>query len=233
MLLQIAGLAGEPGLVHAFSTLAMGSMRYTGPGAGALTPERELLLRSAGLEAPRLTVAGAVHGVAVVRVDAPAGVLRGADGLVTDRPGLPLLATFADCYAVLLYDPVRPALALAHAGWRGTAAGIACRAVRALGQEYGSRPEDLLAGLGPGICCRCYEVGQEVAARFDGELLTATAGGRYRLDLAEANQRQLELAGVRPERIHRHGGCTRESAVLPSHRRLADGARFACVVAIR
>jgi hypothetical protein len=232
-LLRIPALYAEPGLVHGFSTLSMGSMRLPAPGADPLTPARLAFAAALGLDGARLTVAGAVHGVEVARVDEPLGAVRGHDAVITDRPGLPLLATFADCYPVLLFDPTRRCLALAHAGWRGTAAGMAGRAVEALAREYGSRPADLVAGVGPGVCGRCYEVGEEVAERFDPAFISPSAAGRHLLDLAAANRAQLEAAGVRPERVHVHGACTRESDVLPSHRREPDGNRFACIVAIR
>ncbi len=119
-----------------------------------------------------------------------------------------------------------------HAGWRGTAAAVAVRAVETLVREYGSRPADLVAGIGPGICGCCYEVGEEVAERFDAAHLRPSAAGRRLLDLAAANRAQLEQAGVPAERVHVHGACTRESPALPSHRRSPDGQRFACLAAI-
>jgi polyphenol oxidase len=233
--LRIPGLEAVPGLVHGFSTRALGTMRSPVPGAGPLTPARRSFAAALGLDGAPITVAGAVHGAGVARVDGPAGVVRGRDALVTDRPGLPLLATFADCYPVLLFDPGRPALALVHAGWRGTAAGIVALAVQAMASEYGSVAAGLLAGIGPGICGPCYEVGEEVARRFDQAFVRPSpcGDGRRLLDLAAANRAQLAAAGVPAERIHVHGACTRESAVLPSHRRSPDGARFACIAAIR
>jgi polyphenol oxidase len=229
--LSIPALAGEAGLAHGFSTLALGSMR--GDADGALeTPARQTFARALGLDGLPLTVAGAVHGDRVARVDRPLGVVEGADGLVTDRPGVPLLATFADCYPVLLLDARRRCLALAHAGWRGTAAGIAARAVEALSREYGSRPEDLVAGIGPGICGSCYEVGEEVAQRFSGDVFRPGRSGRFLLDLAEANRQALVAAGMRPDRVHLHGACTLETPELPSHRRSPDGARFACLACL-
>jgi YfiH family protein len=231
--LSIAALAAEPGLVHGFSTLALGSMRGPGPGASTITPPRRTFAAALGLDAGRLTVAGAVHGAQVARVDEPAGVVHGCDALVTDRPGVPLLATFADCCPVLLYDPVRGALALAHAGWRGTAVGVAAQAVEALRREYGSRPGDLVAGIGPAICGGCYEVGEDVAARFQPALARRSPGGRFRLDLPAANRAQLEAAGLTAGRVHVHGACTRENSELPSHRRSPDGTRFACLAALR
>jgi len=233
-ILTIPGLAAQPGLVHGFSTLALGSMRGPAPDGTPLTPERRVFAETLGLDPARLTASGAVHGAAVARVDGPAGVVRGHDALVTDRPGLPLLATYADCCPVLLFDPGRRALALVHAGWRGTAAGVARAAVDALVRDYGCRPADLVAGLGPGICGACYEVGEEVAAAFEPECLRPSANpGRRLLDLPAANRRQLESAGVPAGRIEVHGACTRERADLPSHRRAPDGARFACLAAIR
>jgi polyphenol oxidase len=231
--LRITALAAEPGLVHGFSTAALGSMRAPGSGADHRTPERRAFAAALGLDAERLTVAGAVHGAEVGRVDEPAGVARGRDALVTDRPGIPLLATFADCYPVLLYDPAARAVALVHAGWRGTAAGIAARAVEAMASAYGSAPAGLVAGVGPGICGACYEVGDEVAERFEPTHLRPSPAGRHLLDLAAANRAQLEAAGLCPSRIHLHGACTRETAALPSHRRSPDGTRFACLAAIR
>jgi YfiH family protein len=232
-LLRIPGLEAEAGLLHAFSTLALGSMRQPVPDGDPLTPERRAFAAALGLDGGRLTVAGAVHGTAVRRVDEPAGAVRGCDALVTDRPDVPLLATFADCYPILLYDPGRRALALVHAGWRGTAGGIAAEAVEALAREYGCRPGDLVGGVGPGICGACYEVGEEVAERFAPAWTAPSPAGRRLLDLAAANRDQLIAAGVPADRIHVHGACTRESAELPSHRRAPDGLRFACIAAIR
>jgi YfiH family protein len=197
-----------------------------------LTPARLTFAQRLGLDGDLLTVAGAVHGVQVARVDTPQGAVEGVDCLVTDRPGLPLLATYADCYPLLVYDPRLHAVGLAHAGWRGTAAGIAGALVAALEREYGSRPADLRAGVGPGICGGCYQVGGEVAARFNG-FARPDQEGRFRLDLAAANRAQLEGAGIPAQRVHVHGACTFESADLPSHRRRPDGARFACLVALR
>lgn len=231
-LITIPDLAGEGGLVHGFSTLAMGSMRRSE--AELLTPARRRFAARLGLDGEYISVAGAVHGAKVARVDAPRGAVEGVDGLITDKPGLPLLATFADCYPIVLYDPTRHVAGLVHAGWRGTAAGVTREAVGALEREFGSRPEELVAGIGPGICGDCYEVGEDVAAQFDPAVARPGArAGKVLLDLAEANRRQLVAAGVPAERIHSSGICTLETPELPSHRRQPDGTRFAAIVALR
>src|SRR5207249_327898 len=113
------------------------------------------------------------HGAAVARVDEPMDVIQGVDALVTDRKEMLLFATFADCYPIVLWDPERSCAALVHAGWRGTVAGVAGAAVKALVAQYGSKPAHIRAGIGPGICGRCYEVGGEVAERFDGRFVKA------------------------------------------------------------
>ena len=229
-LLAIPGLAGSPRLVHGFSTAAFGSMR--GEGTLALTPPRAAFAAALGIPAERLTVVGAVHGDQVRRVDEPSGVVAGCDGLVTDRPQIPLLATFADCYPVLLLDPGRPALALVHSGWRGAAAGVVGAAVARLRREFDSRPGELIAGLGPGICGRCYEVGEEVAAVFPEEHVTPTGEGRFLLDLRSVLRAQLLAAGVPARQVHDLPLCTKETPELASHRRSPDGARFACLAAL-
>lgn len=158
------------------------------------------------------------------------------DGLVTDVPGLTLVTVHADCPPVYLVDPVRRAIGLVHAGWRGTAAGIAPKAVRILREQYGSLPEDVLALVGPGICRKCYEVAGECAETFarlfSGEererVLSSPhegADGRmhWQLDLAEANRLLLLSAGVRPEHIHTSGVCTHcNSDFLFSHRTMGE-----------
>jgi YfiH family protein len=145
---------------------------------------------------------------------------------------LPLLATFADCYPVLLVDPVRPALALVHAGWRGAAAGVVDETLARLRREYGCRSADLVAGVGPGICGGCYEVGEEVAAAFPGEHVVPKAAGRFLLDLRSVLHGQLLSGGVPAGQIHDLDLCTKETPELPSHRRSPDGARFACLAAL-
>jgi YfiH family protein len=173
---------------------------------------------------------GAVHGSAVARVDEPKDVVQGVDGLITNSKGVALFATYADCYPIVFWDPVTRSVGLAHAGWRGTVAGVAKAAVKAMHDEFGSAPENIRAGIGPGICGRCYEVGSEVALQFDARFLTPS-GDRFLLDLAAANSDQLEESGV--TEVHVLGLCTKETDFLPSHRRTPDGTRFGAIAALR
>ena len=228
--LSIPELASD-GLVHGFSTLELGSVGLThAKDPDAVRESRRRFAQTLGLDPASITVAGAVHGNTVVRVDDRAESVEGADALISDRPGIALFATYADCYPIVLWDPEHRAIGLVHAGWRGTEAGVARAAVESMAKEFGTSPADVRAAIGPGICGRCYEVGAEVAQRFDPRFFQQS-GERYLLDLAAANRAQLQEAGVGA--IHALDLCTKETDYLPSHRRDHDGARFGAIVALR
>ncbi len=88
------------------------------------------------------------------------------DGLVTDVPGLVLTTFYADCVPLFFLDPVRRAVGLSHSGWRGTVNDIAGATVRTMQEQYGTKPEDVLAAIGPSICQDCYEVSEDVVEEF-------------------------------------------------------------------
>jgi polyphenol oxidase len=231
-LLTIASLETEPGLVHGFSTTSLGSMGLThAPDPEAVMASRRQFARTLGIAAEPLTVAGAVHGNGVARVDEHMDVVKGVDALITDRRGVALFATFADCYPIVMWDPEHRCAALAHAGWRGTVARVGPAALKAMRDEYATNPAQVKAGIGPGICGRCYEVGEEVASQFDAQFVRRGDGDRFLVDLAAANRAQLEAEGV--TQVEVMGLCTKETNYLPSHRRNPDGTRFGGIVAIR
>ena len=227
--LHVPELADEPGLVHGFSTLALGSVGLKhAPDAAPVLAARSAFAGVLGLDGAELTTVGSVHGAAVARVDEPVDSVDDVDALITDRSGVVLFATYADCYPIVLWDPEKRVAGLVHAGWRGTHAGVARAAVSFMRDEYGCR--HIRAGIGPGICGRCYEVGEEVASQFDARFVKPS-GDRFLLDLAAANCAQLEDAGVEP--VYDIGICTKESYLFPSHRRHPDGKRFGAIVGIR
>jgi purine-nucleoside/S-methyl-5'-thioadenosine phosphorylase / adenosine deaminase len=127
----------------------------------------------------------------------------GCDALITDQAGVPLLLRFADCVPVLIYDPAHHAMALVHSGWRGTVLGAPRAAVDSMVKEFGSRPADMVAAIGPSIGPCCYEVGHEVIEAIQNAfspaapLLSRTAADRRHLDLWSANWRWLSASGVR------------------------------------
>ncbi len=155
----------------------------------------------------RLLLLKQVHGAAVTV--APWSGTPEADAAIAETPGLLLGIETADCLPVLIVDPHRRTVAAAHAGWRGSALGVASQVVRAL-VARGSKPADLLAALGPGIGPCCYEVGPELIEAFGGggDAFFRPAPPKLYLDVRAANRHQLLSAGLLAERILSLDHCT-------------------------
>jgi YfiH family protein len=183
---------------------------------------RELFFGGLGIGLRELAIPRQVHGSLLLRVRA-AGSFAGTDGLVTDAPRVFLCVTVADCVPILLCDPRVPAVGVVHAGWRGTTSGILAAAVRRMQEEFGTNPATLLAFVGPAAGACCYEVGPDVAARFDAQFLHRR-GEHALVDLKSANRTQLLETGLQPAHIEVNPSCTiHESAHFHSYRR--DGNR--------
>jgi len=216
-ILTVPRLEKIPGLVHGFGR------------------------RDFGLAGLRRVAAG--HRAEVVLLDqihsdfvrviskAPSAKLSG-DALATGTAGLILAVKTADCLPILIADGQGRAVAAVHAGWRGTARGIAGWAALTLVQEFGLNPAGLIAALGPSIGASCYEVGEDVRREFidagSGEEFFRPRPGRpgkYLLDLAAANAAHLEAAGVRRANIIRDGRCTHCRPEFHSYRRDRDARR--------
>ena len=155
----------------------------------------------------------------------PAVTFGATDAVMTDVPGVLLSTVHADCIPVWFYDPVHRAVAVAHAGWKGTLAGIAAKTVQAMAEAYGTRPEDLQTAVGPGISLCCFQVGNEVYEQFAAAWPYAaeyrqedTEPGKCKLDLKGLNKRQLADLGVRHIEVSPH--CTYcEPELFCSYRR--------------
>jgi YfiH family protein len=129
------------------------------------------------------------------------------DALISDRAGILVGVKTADCVPILLVDPSVPVVAAIHAGWRGSAENIVAAVVHELTVGWNTRPENLRAAIGPSIGVCCYEVGPEVARRFDTwDPKMRQIEGPVHLDLPTINQAQLRNAGVSD--IWKSGECT-------------------------
>jgi len=231
---------------HGFSTRAGGvsPAPYDSLNLGArwfdqpanVEENRRRLLRAFGVAGP-LYVARQVHGagVAIVRAgDDPAAISRmEADALITNAPGVTLGVFVADCIPAVIVDSRSGAVAAAHAGWRGTVAGVLPAAARTMAAEFGARPGDLRVALGPAIGPCCFEVGAEVVEAFQAALGAAAAGvvapsprgvaGKWHVDLKAANVLLLERAGVPREAVDAGPECTcHDGARFYSYRRDRD-----------
>jgi YfiH family protein len=241
-------------LVHGFSTRSGGKTTVYRPGKTDLnlgftasddpnhvTENRGLFVKAAtgGKEILGMVTLRQIHSSLIRRVTAEEiPLLLKGDGLMTDQPGVLLGIQTADCIPVLVADRKKRAVAAFHAGWRGTLARIVENGVGRMGVEFGSKPENLIASIGPGIGQCCYSVGDEVREQFESQFpyapelfhevydsdpikekypllfLTARAPGHsdlgpaLHLDLVEANRRQLLAAGLKKGSIFVTGQCT-------------------------
>ena len=256
--MQFEALSAFPRVTHAVFTRRRGfsSGSFAGlNGSGATGDDRATVRRNlravADVTGLPLVWARPVHGTRAFFIDrdfaegAPEDAasfqrlhdrLRkiGADAMVTDVPGIALCWSFGDCAPVLLYDPLHEAIALIHSGWRGAAGGIVPRTIAGMGERYGTRPGDLIAGIGPAIGSCCYEVQENVLDAFRSQadplvrdtavIVTRTLPGetqpRHFLDVRVSTAQQALAAGIRPEHLDDMGICTGcRTDLFYSHRR--------------
>jgi hypothetical protein len=222
--------AVRPFADHLFTTRgwALGS-------AGAVSDEAwEPVAAALGVDSTRLIRLHQVHGASVI-------VHRAgdrqqpfpppdADIVIADDSGSALAIQTADCVPLLIADRATGAVAAAHAGWRGLAAGVPRETVAAMAREFASAPAHLVAAIGPSISAERYEVGEDVRARFLASGWPPVQVERWFRPAARADHwlfdgwrsvlDQLELAGVRAVNIHASGLCTaRYPELLCSYRR--------------
>jgi len=228
------------GVRHAFTTRHRGSFAgVSAPGGPFRSDVRHPALEALGIEGAAVRFAWQVHGTTcLVADDAAPGLVGTGDALITTTRGSPLAVFTADCLPVVVVDPERRTLAVAHAGWRGTVSGVLGRLVGFLAARFGARPEHLRAGIGPSIGPCCYEVDEPVV----GPLQTAFPGdwprwarpkglagpGKWSLDLWQANTDQLTAAGVRPDAVVNARLCTAcHRDLFFSYRKEGPGLRLA------
>lgn len=183
-----------------------------------------------------------VHGNDAVIVNGPIPGRRWvalADGMVTAQPGTPLVMRYADCTPILLYDPVKSVIGMAHAGWRGTVKGVGGSVVQVMVDAFGCDVGDIRAGIGPSIGPNRYQVGEEVVeavvgyfGAVDGLIARDPADGTAYLDLWQANALDLRRAGV--QHIEIAGICTAtRTDEFHSHRaEKGKTGRFAAVMSL-
>ncbi len=225
-----------PWLINAFSTREGGvstgmyeSMNLTftrGDDPDKVRENFRLFGESIGVSIEQMVYSDQQHTTNVMEVTSKhhgMGILRDRDfsdidGIMTDEPGVCLVTSYADCVPLYFVDPVNRAIAASHSGWRGTVGNICRKTVDEMNRLYGSKPEDIIACIGPSICADCYEVGSDVADVFI-EKYGEDAGtvvlphkenipGKYQLDLTRANVINMERAGIRPEHLSVPDLCT-------------------------
>ncbi|MBQ5348576.1 MAG: peptidoglycan editing factor PgeF [Phascolarctobacterium sp.] len=212
---------GESDIVAGTLNLAL----HVGDDVEKVLRNRKIFAEAIGVDASRFTTCQQVHGSKVVRVTEEligsgakdfVNTIADTDALITDIPDVPLLLFYADCVPVLLADVETGAIGLAHAGWRGTVANIGAKTLAAMVEAFGTKPENVLAAIGPSIGACCYEVDDFVRDQASGyeEFFAAKGGGKYQLDLWGMNVKQLVEAGVPQDNISVAGVCTNDNVDL-------------------
>lgn len=249
--LVFPGLDETEAVIHGFSTRMGGvsegmfsSMNLSfarGDEEGRVRENFARLGRAMGFDCRNLVFSDQTHtsNVRVVtEADRGKGFVRekdyrDVDGLVTNVPGLVLATFYADCVPLFLVDPVHRAVGLSHSGWKGTVGKIGKRTVELMKEQYGTRPEDLTAAIGPSICQDCYEVSEDVIGQFQEafeetywkEIFYEKPDGKYQLNLWRANELIFREAGLLPERILTTDLCTCCNAKLLFSHRASKGKR--------
>lgn len=229
------GTAGTGASRSSYAWANLGS--HVGDDPAAVVTNRSALAAELGVAPGHLALMHPDHGRGVaVRATGtgvePGSEVRDVDALVTDRPGVALVALAADCVPVLLADPGAVVVSAVHSGWRGVALDVVGAALDAMA-GLGARPERVVAHLGPAICGRCYAVPADRAEQVGAvrpEAVTRAGDGQPALDLRAGIAARLREAGAE---VHMVGGCTAESGAWYSHRRDGRTGRQAGAIVIR
>ena len=170
--------------------------KNTGDAPEHVAENRRRFCAALGFEPQQLAWSRQVHGDQVRLVEAPGGA-EGFDALVTQRSGIVLAVSVADCTPILVFDAKNGAVAAIHAGWRGTVAGIVLKTLERMAAAFGTRPADCFAYVGTCIDECSFEVGDEVAAEFgDAFKRYDPDRAKFLIDLKKANAAQLQDFGI-------------------------------------
>lgn len=208
-------LPEQVNLIIAFSTRRHGNMSlYHGDTSEALDNRRSFL-SSLGIDYRDLVCARQIHGANIRYVtekdkgsgaNAYGGSLADVDGLITDKKNIPIAVFTADCLSVFIYDPKTPSIGMVHSGWRSSKENIVPKTIKLMQDKFNVDPKNLYAGFGSSIRGCCYEVSKEFKAYFPEDLIEKE--GKFHLDLASVNKRQLINAGLKKENIFPPQVCT-------------------------
>lgn len=210
-----AGVFSGRGLSWGFSRAPDGNMSLLYADTRGSLDNRRSFLSGLDIDYRDLVCARQVHAGRVAYIKEgqkssgalnPESALADTDALITDAKGVPLAVFTADCLAVFLYAPEIPAIGLAHAGWRGTQAGIASKTAALMLREFNLKPDKLSVFFGPAIRSCCYEVGEEFCGFFDAGI--TKRNGRYYFDLVAQNIKQLLGAGIAGASVYDCALCT-------------------------
>ncbi len=188
-----------------------------GDNPDAVRQNYELLANDIGFDVSRIVCARQQHtdnirivteadcGKGVIVVDSD---ICDTDGLITNISDIPLVVFTADCVPLLFCDPVNRVVAATHAGWRGTAQKIGKKTVQLMKSEFGCKPQNIIAAIGPSIGACCFEVDRDTAENFDKKYNIPKLNGKFHVDLWAVNKDDMIDEGINPENIYVSDECT-------------------------
>ncbi|NBI29432.1 peptidoglycan editing factor PgeF [Chengkuizengella marina] len=194
---------------------------------------RKMIAEAIGFSFDTVTCSNQVHGdeIALITQDekgkgrlSQEDSIPFKDALITDQPNICLISFYADCVPLYFFDPVLQVIGIAHAGWKGTYLEIAKKTIIKMSEAYGSKPENILAGIGPSIGHCCYEVDERIINHFEDtyylySFIQSKGNGKYTLNLKEMNRQIMLNAGILPTQIEITQYCTGcSSDMFYSHR---------------
>lgn len=244
---QFENLFGENAICHFVSdrnsrkdyefTLSLSST----PDRSLVTSNRRFLAEAMNVSEHQLYFPSQVHGTRIVNVDSktPREMLMETDALITGEKGICIAVMSADCVPILLFDKKNGAVAAVHSGWRGTVARIVEKTLYEMQALFGTKGENIVAGIGPSVSQECYEVGEEVVEavrksfRENDHLLSRQPNGKAKLDLWTANKIQLTEFGIPETAIEISDLCTVRHNQYFFSARKGDRGRFAAGIVLR
>lgn len=191
-----------PNVLHGFSTVDFGNMSFVYGKKSVVLKNRAKFARAVGIDPKRLISVRQEHGKKIITITPGSSIKRTekivADGLITNQKNVALLIKTADCLPILLFGPINKTIGLIHAGRKGISLGIHLEAISNMRDSLGCNPEELLVGIGPAICSRCYH---------------------GKIDLLSVVLKDFCRAGIKKENIEVAGVCTFENQDFYSHQR--------------
>lgn len=245
---QFENLSNEAGIRHFVTDRNSGgadkefTLSYSSsPDREEIRNNRRILAEAMGVNETALYFPSQVHKTRIVNVTSKTSKeeLMETDALITNEKGICIAVMSADCVPILLYDKKNQAVGAVHSGWRGTVAKILSKTLQEMQTVFGTRGEDLIAGIGPSVCQESYEVGEEVVNEVNHAFGSAAAlmipqpNSKAKLDLWKANKIQLMEFGVKDSAIEISDLCTVKNNTHFFSARKGDTGRFAAGIMLK
>jgi len=232
---QFNNLLTYSSIKHGISTKSFGSLKNEDGGINY--DNIESFRTKLGIKDRAITMQQIHSGNVVTVHDSNNLRIAETDALVTNQKGIPLLVLTADCLPIFLFDPKKEVIGLVHAGYRGLLQHIIEKTIQRFSSEFGSETKDIVVGIGPAIEPECYEVGEEVIAKFQDafpsfQAIFVQKQEKYFLNLREIAVQSLHKEGISKEHIEVAAICTKDDERFYSYRGGDKNGRFGSIICL-